>query len=141
MSTAMSRPQTSTPRAPQGRAGEALKAGSPEKSVPCALVYRPGKGAIRLFTEAVCCAGPLSLVALERQGVPARLFSDLADEMGLSSARMAEIFRIPRTTLARKIKSRAPLTGREGLATIKMVKLLAHAQQMVDNSTLSLIHI
>lgn len=99
------------------------------------LTYRPGKGAIRVFTDSVSRASPLSLVELERQGVPARLFNDLRDEMGLSSARMGEIFKFPRSTLASKIKSRAPLKGREGLATIKMVKLLAQAQRIVDNST------
>ena len=45
------------------------------------------------------------------------------------------IFKFPRSTLASKIKSKAALTGREGLATIKMVKLLAQAQRIVDNST------
>ena len=48
---------------------------------------------------------------------------------------MGEIFRFPRSTLASKIKSNAPLKGREGLAAIKMVKLLAQAQRIVDNST------
>lgn len=100
-----------------------------------ALTYRPGKGAIRVFTDSVSRASPLSLVELERQGVPVRLFNDLRDEMGLTSARMGEIFKFPRSTLASKMKSRAPLKGREGLAAIKMVKLLAQAQRMVDNST------
>lgn len=99
------------------------------------LVYVSGKGGIKQFTDSVARASPLSLVELERQGVPVRLFNDLRDEMGLTSARMGEIFRFPRSTLASKIKSNAPLKGREGLATIKMVKLLAQAQRIVDNST------
>ncbi len=100
-----------------------------------ALAYRPGKGAIRSFTANVASASPLTLVELERQGVSPRLFNDLRSEMGLSSARMIEIFKFPRSTLASKIKSNAPLKGREGQATIKMVKLLALAQRIVDNST------
>ncbi len=102
---------------------------------PKALVYHPGKGAIRSFTADVARASPLTLVELERQGVSPRLFTDLRSEMGLSSARMIEIFKFPRSTLASKIKSKAPLKGREGQATIKMVKLLAQAQRIVDNST------
>lgn len=101
---------------------------------PKVLTYHPGKGAIRSFTADVARASPLMLVELERQGVSPRLFNDLRSEMGLSSARMIEIFKFPRSTLASKIKSKAPLKGREGLATIKMVKLLAQAQRIVDNS-------
>lgn len=104
-------------------------------STPKGLTYHPGKGAIRSFTADVARASPLTLVELERQGVSPRLFNDLRAEMGLSSARMVEIFKFPRSTLASKIKSKAPLKGREGQATIKMVKLLAQAQRMVDNST------
>jgi putative toxin-antitoxin system antitoxin component (TIGR02293 family) len=99
------------------------------------LAYHPGKGAIKAFTSDVAHASPLTLVELERQGVSPRLFSDLRAQMGLSSARMGEIFKFPRSTLANKIKSKAPLKGREGMATIKMVKLLAHAQRIVDNSS------
>ncbi len=99
------------------------------------LVYHPGKGAVRIFTDSVARASPLTLVQLERQGVSPRLFNDLRAEMGLSSSRIGEIFKFPRSTLASKIKSRAPLKGREGSATIKMVKLLAQAQRIVDNST------
>ncbi len=137
MSTTTSRTHATTRRAPQGRSVKVLKAGSSEKSTMSVLVlaYHPGKGAIRDFTDSVSRASPLSLVELERQGVPARLFNDLRAEMGLSSARMGEIFKFPRSTLASKIKSKAPLKGREGLATIKMVKLLAQAQRIVDNST------
>ena len=102
---------------------------------PRALTYHPGKGAIKSFTADVAHASPLTLVELERHGVPVRLFNDLRSEMGLSAARMGEIFKFPRSTLASKIKSKAPLKGREGLATIKMVKLLAQAQRIVDNST------
>ena len=100
-----------------------------------ALAYHPGKGAIRAFTADVARASPLTLVELERQGVSPRLYNDLRSEMGLSSARMIEIFKFPRSTLASKIKSKTPLKGREGQATIKMVKLLAQAQRIVDNST------
>jgi putative toxin-antitoxin system antitoxin component (TIGR02293 family) len=102
---------------------------------PKALVYQSGKGAIRSFTADVANASPLTLVELERQGVSPRLFNDLRLEMGLSSDRMIEIFKFPRSTLASKVKSKAPLKGREGQATIKMVKLLAQAQRIVDNST------
>ena len=104
-------------------------------SAPKALTYHPGKGAIKVFTADVARASPLTLVELERQGVSPRLFNDLRAQMGLSSARMGEIFKFPRSTLASKIKSKAPMKGREGLATIKMVKLLAQAQRIVDNST------
>lgn len=135
MATTTSRTHTTTRHAPQGRAAKVLMADSSEKSNKPALVYHPGKGAIRVFTDSVSRASPLTLVELERQGVPARLFNDLRAEMGLSSARMGEIFKFPRSTLASKIKSKAPLKGREGLATIKMVKLLAQAQRIVDNST------
>lgn len=122
-------------RTPARRSTSALKAASPDQSDQAGLIYRSGKGSIRLFTDSVSRASPLRLVELERQGVPVRLFNDLRDEVGLSSARMGEIFRFPRSTLASKIKSNAPLKGREGLAAIKMLKLLARAQRIVENST------
>jgi hypothetical protein len=131
MPTSTASTQTVTRRTPQRRSAkgaEAYLGATP-------LVYHPGKGSIKTFTDSVSRASPLTLVELERQGVSARLFNDLRAEMGLSSARMGEIFKFPRSTLASKIKSKAALKGREGLATIKMVKLLAQAQRMVDNST------
>jgi putative toxin-antitoxin system antitoxin component (TIGR02293 family) len=132
MPTSASSTQTVTRRTPARRAAKGSEAYLGGATV---LVYHPGKGSIKIFTESVARASPLTLVELERQGVSARLFNDLRDEMGLSSARMGEIFKFPRSTLASKIKSKAPLRGREGLATIKMVKLLAQAQRIVDNST------
>ena len=78
-------------------------------------------GAIRAFTADVAKASPLKLGELERQGVTPRLFNDLRSEMSLSSTRMVEIFKFQHTMLANKMKSNAPLIGREGQATLKMV--------------------
>ena len=111
------------PRTAARSSARALKPASPDQPGQPGLIYVSGKGSIRMFTDSVARASPLTLVELERHGVPVRLFNDLRDEMG------------PRSTLASKIKSNAPLKGREGLAAIKMVKLLAQAQRIVDNST------
>ena len=98
------------------------------------LIYRPKQG-VDDFLERFRRATPDQLVQMEREGIAGTFLTDLSKRMDLPSTRVYEILRIPRATAARKNTAGAVIDGRAGLAAINMIKLLAIAQDVVDDST------
>lgn len=100
------------------------------------IAYDPRRG-LDDFVSEVSTANPIQLVQAERDGVPAVFLKELADRTHLTLQRVIEILGIPRATAAEKLKKGASLTGAGSHAAIGVARLLARAQQIVDNSTAS----
>ena len=71
---------------------------------------------------------------VERHGVPAQTFLSTIERLKIPNARAFQIFNIPKSTAANKIKTGGQFVGTEALASIRLQKLLALAQNITANS-------
>jgi uncharacterized protein (DUF2384 family) len=88
-----------------------------------ASIFRPYQG--RYLHE---------VIEIERGGVPARAFLRTTEKLKLPSSRVLQIFNIPKSTAAHKIKMGTRFEGTEALASLRLEKLLALAQSIASNS-------
>lgn len=95
-----------------------------------ALRYEPPKA--NVFARVVHGASPLQLLETERTGVDAVFLSDMARRMHVSYSYLAETLGISKATAARKLANKDKI---DGSAAIALARLLAIAQDMVDDST------
>lgn len=74
------------------------------------------------------------ILHVERHGVPAQDFLSTIERLKIPNARAFQIFNIPKSTAANKIKTGGQFVGTEALASIRLQKLLALAQSIAANS-------
>ena len=79
-------------------------------------------------------ATPLDLVEMERRGVPGSLVKELVIKMAVPAVRMFSYLGIPKATIEKKAAGNEMIAGAAGQAALGMVKLLAIAQSIVQNS-------
>lgn len=79
-------------------------------------------------------ATPFELVELERRGVDGKLLKGMAKSLDLPAQRLFDILGIAKATAEKKAAAGQSLTGQGGHAALGMVKLLAQAQHIVDDS-------
>ncbi|MDO8456822.1 MAG: DUF2384 domain-containing protein [Burkholderiaceae bacterium] len=89
--------------------------------------YRPQAlySGVSLFNEQV---------ETERRGVPAQAFAGNIEKLKIPSSRAFQIFNIPKSTAAHKLKIGARFEGTDALASIRLEKLLSIAESIVANS-------
>ena len=102
-------------------------------------VYAPGASQATLrkadFVAALSQATTMDLVEIERQGVPAQLFSFLANRLNLPLSEVLRITGAPRSTTLRKLSAGGRLDGAVGQAALGVTRLLAKAREMAAEST------
>lgn len=98
------------------------------------ITYDAGEG-VRRFARKIGRASPMQLVEVERQGVSGRLLKDIAVEMAIPTGRFFYLLGIPKATAEKKSSTNEVIAGAGGQAALGMVRLLAIAQSIVDNST------
>jgi uncharacterized protein (DUF2384 family) len=74
------------------------------------------------------------VIEIERAGVPAQTFLRTTEKLKLPSSRVFQIFNIPKSTAAHKIKMGTRFEGTEALAALRLEKLLALAEAITSNS-------
>lgn len=74
------------------------------------------------------------VMEIERAGVPAQAFLRTTEKLKLPSSRVFQIFNIPKSTAAHKIKMGTRFEGTEALASLRLEKLLALAEAITSNS-------
>ena len=79
-------------------------------------------------------ATPLGMVEMERRGVPGSLVKEMAVKMAVPAVRMFSYLGIPKATVEKKAAGKEMIAGSGGQAALGMVRLLAIAQAMVQNS-------
>ncbi len=94
------------------------------------LSYTPGQS--DAFASAVNSVPPMQLLEAERLGVDAIFLEDMAHRMHVSYSYLAETLGISKATAARKLANKDKI---DGSAAIALARLLAIAQDMVDDST------
>lgn len=87
-----------------------------------------------VFVHNVHVAPPMQLLETERQGVSARFLVDVADRMAVPYTHLAETIGIPKATAARK-QAKGEMI--DGAAAIALARLLALANEIVEDSTSS----
>lgn len=87
------------------------------------------------FVSHVNNALPLEIIELERNGVSPSFLVNLAKEMDVSSTRLFEILRLPKSTASRKISNNSLIDGQPGQSAVAMIKLLCQANEILQNST------
>jgi putative toxin-antitoxin system antitoxin component (TIGR02293 family) len=98
------------------------------------IAYDPGEGVGR-FVEKIRSATPMQLVEVERKGVGGRLLKDIALKMNIPTSRFFSIIGVPKATAEKKASGNQVVTGAGGQSALGMVRLLAIAQSIADNST------
>lgn len=106
----------------------------PTPSPAALLAYNPALG-VDAFLRQVHNATPLQIIEIERQGIASSFITDLSSRMDIPSSRVFSMLRVPKATAARKTSGDTLIDGRAGQATVGMVRLLAMAQDIVDEST------
>jgi uncharacterized protein (DUF2384 family) len=96
--------------------------------------YDPNLG-LTAYIEQVQHALPLQLVALEREGVDSAFIADLAPRIGMTASAIYDLIKIPRSTARRKLNQGKPVDGCPGYAALGLIKLLALAQDICEDST------
>lgn len=74
------------------------------------------------------------MVEIERNGVPAQVFAGNIERLKMPSSRALQIFNIPKSTAAHKLKTDGKFEGADALAYIRLEKLLLLAESIVANS-------
>lgn len=101
---------------------------------PKVFVYMPTKG-VDDFVSQVAAATPMEIVELERHGIASMFLKDLSKRMQLPAVRIFDIVGIPKATAEKKVAAKEPIAGTGGQAALGLAKLLAIAQNIVENST------
>lgn len=96
------------------------------------LAYTPER--LDVFVRGVNQAPPMQLLETERAGVDAAFLGDLAKRMDVSYSHLAETVGIPKATAARKLARNERING---AAAIALARLLAIANEIVEDSTAS----
>lgn len=99
-----------------------------------APAYVPAAGVLG-FVAQVRAARPLQIIQAEKSGVQARFLKDLAAGMAIPIARLYSIVGVPKATAEKKSAAGELIAGSGGQATLGLVKLIAIAQEIVENST------
>ena len=89
------------------------------------------------FATNMAGAEPMDQVELEREGLPAVVVADLARVMALPRVRMFEMMNLPRATMEKKISDGEVLTGVANRRALNLLRLLAHAREILRDSTSS----
>lgn len=110
-----------------------LRAQEPRLGEP-ALVYRASKG-VDDFARQLRSATPSQLIEVERHGVPGSFIKDLAKRLAMPAAQVYRMLGVPKATAEKKAAAGEQVAGSAGLAALGVVRLLALAQDIVDNST------
>lgn len=97
------------------------------------LSYSGSRG-IEEFVLRVLQAPPMQLLETERRGVSARFLTDMAKWMNVPFTHLAESIGIPKATAVRK-QAKNDLI--DGASAIALARLLAIANEMVEDSTAS----
>ncbi|HYC45193.1 MAG TPA: antitoxin Xre/MbcA/ParS toxin-binding domain-containing protein [Burkholderiales bacterium] len=97
--------------------------------------FRRAQTSIDDFVEKIRHATPLELVEVERSGVGGRFLKDMAKEMAIPTSRLFSMIGVPRATAEKKAAANEAITGAGGQAAVGMVRLLAIAESIVENST------
>lgn len=87
------------------------------------------------FVRRIAEATPMQLVETERHGVEGRFIKDFSRRMGISAVRFYEILGVPKATVEKRASEGTEVSGAGGQAAIAMARLLAKAQEIVENST------
>ena len=77
----------------------------------------------------------MEVIEMERHGAPARLFDFIAMRLNMPLAEVLRMVGAPRATTLRKIALGARVAGTPGQAALGMIRLLAMAQEMAEEST------
>jgi len=77
----------------------------------------------------------MQIVAIEKHGVKGAFVKDLSKRMALPVSRVFTILGVPKATAEKKAAAGEVITGRGGLATVGMIRLLGIAQRIVANSS------
>lgn len=92
-------------------------------------------GSLVDFATHIAFAEPMEQVELEREGLPAAVMADLAEVMDVPRVRVFEMMDLPRATMEKKISVDEVLTGVANRRTLNLLKLLAHAREILKEST------
>ena len=92
-------------------------------------------GGVDSYVRRISRATPMELVEVERHGVKGRFVKDFSKRIGVSALRFYEIIGVPKATVEKRSAGDMEITGAGGQAAVGMAKLLAKAQEIVDNST------
>lgn len=119
----------STPRKFAPKRAAATSA-SVERALPT-VVYKD----LDQFVLIISHATPYQLVEFERHGVHGRFLKDLSKRLEMPQLRVFDMIGVPKATAEKKVAAGDVISGSGGQAAIGMAKLIAKAQEMVDNST------
>jgi putative toxin-antitoxin system antitoxin component (TIGR02293 family) len=98
------------------------------------LVYAP-KAGVDEFARRLSDASPYEIVEVERNGVHARLLKDLAVRLDVPTMHFVEMLGVPKATVEKKVAGDELIAGSGGQAAIGVARLIAKAQEIVENST------
>jgi uncharacterized protein (DUF2384 family) len=128
-------------RARSGRAAGAKRKFAPARKANAAA--RPGEGLIEYdpragveaYLQELADATPAQRIAIERHGVKGAFIKDLARRMSVPASRMFAILGVPKATVEKKAATNQVVTGVGAIATLGMVRLLAIAREIIEEST------
>src|SRR5262249_48080347 len=87
------------------------------------------------FATEMSAAHPMEQVALERERLPRRVVAGLAEAMAVPRVRLFKMMALPRATIENKISTDAVLTGVANIRALNLLRLLAHARDILKDST------
>jgi type VI secretion system secreted protein Hcp len=103
-----------------------------------ALIERSRRSGVESLVDVateMALAEPMDQVELEREGLPAVVLAGLAQLMAVPRVRLFEMMNLPRATMEKKISDDEVLTGDANRRALNLVRLLAHAHEILKDST------
>jgi uncharacterized protein (DUF2384 family) len=73
-------------------------------------------------------------LSMEREGIPAEVFLEYIKKLRIPSIRVFQMFNIPKSTAAHKIRTGGRFLGTAALAAIRLEKMLSMADRIISNS-------
>jgi putative toxin-antitoxin system antitoxin component (TIGR02293 family) len=68
------------------------------------------------------------LMGITRTGLPSSVITTLAEKLSMDRSELAKAVGIPKRTLLRRLSLRQPLSANESDRTVRLARLLAHAE-------------
>ncbi len=88
-----------------------------------------------IAVDAYADVSPGMRMDIERNGLAPEYIQQLADVLGLPFTRLCNVLGLPKSTIAKKVTTKAPITGASAHAALGVFLLLAKVRRMLADST------
>ncbi len=88
-----------------------------------------------IAVDAYADVSPGMRMDIERNGLAPEYIQQLADVLGLPFTRLCHVLGLPKSTIAKKVATKAPITGASAHAALGVFLLLAKVRRMLTDST------